>query len=166
MSGCGLKIVQNLLNTFQTTLFRTSACRRQPSWIWKERLATALLTDIDFIMAGLEYIQHAASENCLQWVVFAAYVHRWQNAALRGTKIGVNFTFFSECNKHNNTVRKMRHEAFLNSSFYWDWIKNTQEIRQWKVLKLDQLSYVERSQEHFGLPSNKTKTKINIQINW
>ena len=65
MSVRGLKIVQNPLNTFQTTLFRTSACRRQPSWIWKESLATALLIDIDFIKAGLAYIQHSVSENCL-----------------------------------------------------------------------------------------------------
>ena len=42
----GLKIVQNPLNTFQTTLFRTSACQRQPSCIQKESLATALLIDI------------------------------------------------------------------------------------------------------------------------
>ena len=72
----GLKIVQNLLNTFQTTLFRTSACRRQPSWIWKKSLATALLIDIDFTMAGLAYVQHSASENCLQRAAFAAYAHR------------------------------------------------------------------------------------------
>ena len=137
-SVCGLKIVQNPLNTFQTTLLNTSACRRQPSWIWKESLATALLTDIDFIMAGLAYVQHSASENCLQRAVFAAYAHRWQKAALRGTEIGVNFhLFFSKHNKHNNTVRKTRPEAFLNSTFYWDWIKNTQKIRQWKSLKLD-----------------------------
>ena len=90
MSVRGLKIVQNPLNTFQTTLFRTSACRRQPSWIWKESLATALLIDIDFIMAGLAYVQHSASENCLQRAVFATYAHRWQKAALRGTEIGVN----------------------------------------------------------------------------
>ena len=75
MSVRGVKIVQNPLNTFQTTLFRTSACRRQPSWIWKESLATALLIDIDFIMAGLAYVQHSASENCLQRAVFAAYAH-------------------------------------------------------------------------------------------
>ena len=87
----GLKIVQNLLNTFQTTLFRTSACRRQPSWLWKERLATALLIDIDFIMAWLAYVQHSASENCLQRAVFTAYAHHWQKAAFRGTEIGVNF---------------------------------------------------------------------------
>ena len=62
---------------FQTTLFRTSACRRQPSWIWKESLATALLIDIDFIMAGLAYVQHSASENCLQRAVFATYAHLW-----------------------------------------------------------------------------------------
>ena len=77
-SVCGLKIVQNLLNTFQPTLFRTSACRktqRQPPWIWKESLATALLIDIDLIMAGLAYVQHSASENCLQRAVFAAYAH-------------------------------------------------------------------------------------------
>ena len=76
---------------FQTTLFRTSACWRQPSRIWKESLATALLINTDFIMAGLAYVQHSTSENCLQQVVFAAYAHRWQKAALRGTKIGVNF---------------------------------------------------------------------------
>ena len=76
MSVRGLKIEQNLLNTFQTTLFRTSACQRQPSWIWKESLATALLIDIDFIMAGLAYVQHSASENCLWRAVFAAYAHR------------------------------------------------------------------------------------------
>ena len=77
-----LKIVQNPLNTFQTTLFRTSPCRRQPSWIWKESLATALLINIDYIMAGLAYVQHSAFENCLQRAMFAA---------LRGTEIGVNF---------------------------------------------------------------------------
>ena len=66
MSVRGLKIVQNLLNTFQPTLFRTSACQRQPSWIWKEGLATSFLIDIDFIMAGQAYVQHSASENCLQ----------------------------------------------------------------------------------------------------
>ena len=54
-------------------------------------LATTLLIDIDFIMAGLAYIQHSVPENCLQRAVFAAYAHRWQKAALRGTKIGVNF---------------------------------------------------------------------------
>ena len=47
--------------------------------------------DIDFIMAGLAYVQHSASENCFQQAVFAAYAHRWQKAALRGTEIGVNF---------------------------------------------------------------------------
>ena len=135
-----------------TTLFRTSACRRQPSWIWKESLATALLTDIDFIMAGLAYVQRSASENCLQWAVFAAYAHRWQKAAFRGTEIGVNFTLFSKCNKHNNTVRKTRHEAFLNSNFDWDWIKNTINPSM-KIAKTRQLSYAERSQEHFGLPT-------------
>ena len=61
---------------------------------------------------------------------------------------------FSKRNKHNNTVGKTRHEAFLNSNCYWDWIKNTQEIRQWKSLKLDQLTYAERSREHSGLPNN------------
>ena len=154
MSVRGLKIVHNPLNIFQTTLFRTSACRRQPSWIWKECLATALLIDIDFIMAGLAYVQQSASENCLQRAVFATYAHHWQKASLRGTEIGVNFTssFFLKRYKHNNTVRKTRHEAFLNSNFYWDWIKNTQEIRQWKSLKLDHLSYAERSREHFELP--------------
>ena len=30
-------------------------------------------------------------KNCWQQAVFAAYVHRWQKAALRGTEIGVNF---------------------------------------------------------------------------
>ena len=85
----GLKIVQNPLNTFQTTLFRTSACRWQPSWIWKESLATALLIDKDFIMAGLAYVQHSASKNCLQRAVFTAYARHWQKAAL--TEIGVNF---------------------------------------------------------------------------
>ena len=75
MSVRGLKIVQNPLNTFQTTSFRTPACRRQPSWIWKESLATALLIDIDFIMAGLAYVQHSASENCVQREVFTAYAH-------------------------------------------------------------------------------------------
>ena len=40
------------------------------------------------------YVQHFASENCLQQVVFAAYVHRWQKAALWGTEIGVIFLFF------------------------------------------------------------------------
>ena len=60
--------------------------------------------------------------------------------------------FFPKRNKHNNTVRKTRHEAFLNSNFDSDWIKNTQEIRQWKSLKLDQFSYAECSREHFGLP--------------
>ena len=77
MSVCGLKIVQNPLNTFQTTLFRTSASQRQPSWIWKESLVTALLIDIyiDLIVAGLAYIQHTMSENCLQQVLFAAYAH-------------------------------------------------------------------------------------------
>ena len=85
--------------------------------IRKESLATALLIDIDFIITGLAYVQHSASENRLQRAVFAAYAHRWQKAALRGTEIGVNFTllfFFSKRNKHNNTVRKTRHEAFLN----------------------------------------------------
>ena len=136
----------------------TSACWRQPSWIWKESLATALLIDIDFTMAGLAYVQHSVSENCLQRAVFAAYAHRWQKAALRGTEIGVNFHIFSKHNKHNNTVRKTRHEAFLNSNFYWDWIKNTQEIHQWKSLKLDQLSYTEHSREHFGLPTERNYT--------
>ena len=37
---------------------------------------TALLIDTDFIMAGLAYVQHSASENCLQRAVFAAYAHR------------------------------------------------------------------------------------------
>jgi len=69
-------MVQSPLNTFQTTLFWTFAFQRQPSWIWKESLATALLIDIDFIMAGLAYVQHSASENCLQRAVFAAYAHR------------------------------------------------------------------------------------------
>ena len=159
-------MVQNLLNTFQTTLFRTSACRRQPPWIRKESLATALLIDIDFIIAGVAYVQHSTSENCLQRAVIAAYAHRWQKAALRGTEIGVNFTsFFSKCNKHNNTVGKTRHEAFLNSNFYWDWIKNAQEIHQWKSLKLDQLSYVERSREHFGLPTVTSKSNFSLKIN-
>ena len=76
MSVRGLKIVQNPLNTFETTLFKTSTCRWQPSWIWKESLATALLIDIDFIIAGLAYVQHSVSENCLQRTVFAAYAHR------------------------------------------------------------------------------------------
>ena len=67
-------------------------------------------------------------------------------------RLGWISTKKSKRNKHNNTVRKMRHEAFLNSNFYWDWIKNTQEIRQWKSLNLDQLSYAEHSWEHFGLP--------------
>ena len=160
MSVRGLKIVHNPLNIFQTTLFRTSACRRQPSWIWKECLATALLIDIDFIMAGLAYVQYSASENCLQRAVFATYAHRWQKASLRGTEIGVNFHMFSKRYKHDNTVRKTRHEAVLNSTFlfYWDWIKNTQEIRQWKSLKRDKLSYAERNREHFGLP----KTSWNV----
>ena len=84
--------------------FRTSACWRQPSWIWKESLATALLINIDFIMAGLAYIQHSASENCLQGL---------------GEPRSGEFSpsFFSVI---NNTVRKMRYEAFLNSNFYWD----------------------------------------------
>ena len=121
---------------------------------------------IDFIIAGLAYVQHSTSENCLQRVVFTAYAHRWQKAALRGTEIGVNFTlFFSKRNKHNNTVGKTRHEAFLNSNFYWDWIKNAQEIHQWKSLKLDQLSYVERSREHFGLPTVTSKSNFSLKIN-
>ena len=157
MRVLGLKIVQNPLNTFQTTLFRTSACQRQPSWIQKESLATALLIDIDFIMAGLAYVEHSASENCLQRAVFAAYVHRWQKAALRSTKIGVNFQFFSKHNKHNNTVRKTRHEAFLNSNFYWDWIKNTQEIHHWKWLKRDQRNAAESTLDY---PQN---TNRNLQ---
>ena len=36
-------------------------------------------------------IPNSASENCLQPAVFAAYAHRWQKAALRGTEIRVNF---------------------------------------------------------------------------
>ena len=55
----------------------------------------------------------------------------------------------------------MRHEAFLNSNFYWDWIKNTPEICQLKLLNLDQFSYVECSREHFGLP-NLTLHLYNI----
>ena len=42
-------------------------------------------------MAGLAYIQHSESENCLQRAMLTAYAHRWQKAALRGTEIGVNF---------------------------------------------------------------------------
>ena len=59
--------------------------------MWKESLATALLIDIDFIMARLAYVQHSASENCLQQVVFATYVHCRQKAVFRGTDIRVNF---------------------------------------------------------------------------
>ena len=78
---------------------------------------------------------------------------------------------FSKRNKHNNTVRKTRNEAFLNSNFYWDWIKNTQEIRQWKSLKRTNLvmwnaaestlGYLHRgtcTQEH----SDYTITKLNL----
>ena len=43
------------------------------------------MIDIDFIMAGLAYVQHSMSENCLQQAVFAG------SAALRGTEIRVNF---------------------------------------------------------------------------
>jgi len=50
-----------------------------------ERKLSNSTFDIDFIMAGLAYVQHSVSENCLQQVVFAAY------AGLRGTEIGVNF---------------------------------------------------------------------------
>ena len=39
-------------------------------------------------------------------------------------------------------------KLFSTVIFYWDWIKNTQEICQWKSLNLDQLSYAERSREH------------------
>ena len=95
MSVRGLKTVQNPLNAFQTILFRTSACRRQPSWIWKENLATALLIDIVFIMAGLAYVQHSASEKtayseqCLQPMRIAD--RRQCLGVLRSGRI---FTFF------------------------------------------------------------------------
>ena len=118
-------------------------------------------------MAGLAYVQHSVSENCLQRAVFAAYAHCWQKAALGGTEIGVNFTsYFSKRNEHN-TVRKTRHEAFLNSNCYWDWIKKPQEICQWKSLKLDQLSYAERSWEHFGLPiHNPADPSCHEELLW
>ena len=62
MRVSGLKMLENPLNPFEKTLFRTCSCRRQPSWIWKEILATALLIDVDFVMAGLAYVQHSVSE--------------------------------------------------------------------------------------------------------
>ena len=58
------------------------------------------------------------------------------------------FSVFSKRNKHNNTVRKTRHEAFLNSNFYWGWIKNTQEIHQRKLLKLDQRNAAESTLDY------------------
>ena len=74
------------------------------------------------------------TENCLQQAVFAAY-------ALSGTEIGVNFhILFQSVINITTQLGRRDHEAFLNSNFYWDWITNTQEIRQWKSLKLDQLN--------------------------
>ena len=90
--------------------------------------------------------------------MFAAYAHRWQKAALRGPEIGVNFHILFQ-SVINITTQLGRRDMKLFSTvlfilFYWDWIKNTQEIRQWKSLKLDQLTYTERSREHSGLPNN------------
>ena len=132
MSVRGLKIVQNPLNTFQTTLFRTSACQRQPSWIWKET-ATALLIDIDFIVAGLAYVQHSASENCLQREVFAAYAHRWQKAALRGTEIGVNFHILFQ-SVINITTQLGRRDMKLFSTVIL--LRLDQKHRRYPLLKI------------------------------
>ena len=139
MSVRGLKIAQNLLNTFQTTLFRTSACRRQPSWIWKESLATALLTDIDFHVWKLLTVNGVRS--------------LCASLTLRGTEIGVNFTFYFQSVINITTLLGRQDMKLFSTVIFIETESKTQEIRQWKSLKLDQFSYMERSWEHFGLPT-------------
>ena len=153
MSVRSLKIVQNPLNTFRTTWFRTSAWSKAAIMDMERKFSNSTFDWYRFHHGWTSVCPTLHVWKCLQRAVFATYAHRWQKAVLRSTKIRVNFQhLFSTRNKRNNTVRKTRHEAFLNSNFYWDWIKNIHELRQWKSLKLDQLSYVKHSREHFGLP--------------
>ena len=80
------KSIKNISNNFIQDF-----CLSKAAIMDMERKLSNSTFDTDFIMAGLAYVQHSASENCLQRAVFAAYVHHWQKAALRGTEIGVNF---------------------------------------------------------------------------
>ena len=88
------------------------------------------MIDIDFIMAGLAYVQHSASENCLQRAVFAAYAHRRQKAALRGTEIGVNFHILFQSVINITTQLGKRDMKLFSTVILIEIGSKTQEIRQ------------------------------------
>ena len=74
-------------------------------------------------------------------------------ATCRSTEIGVNFTSFFQSVINITPLLGRQNMKLFSTVILTEIGSKTQEICQWKSLKLDQLSYAERSRVHFGLPT-------------